>query len=246
MPFPLGRACAVAPPGDPLRSGQSRRPGRRGPAGRWRPVRPGRSPRRGDRVGTSTPVAPAARRPDVGLDVADHRALEGRTPSSAAAENQAGHGLRQCSGLSGHAGRSATRRRAPVLVDPPVDRGDLSGGQQPTPDTGLVADHPEPDSGRPEPIQHLPSPVDDPHPLGIAVIRNVVHERPIPVEQHRGNRDGPRRDREAVPRKAGNRCRAAANGMTDWSSASGGTPRATTRRPDAGRAQADAEEVGGQ
>ncbi|GAA2056439.1 hypothetical protein GCM10009779_52600 [Polymorphospora rubra] len=74
--------------------------------------------------------------------------------------------------------------RAEQLVDPGVDPGQVRRAEVAPGQPGLVGDHAEPQPGGAQPVECLPGTVDGSYPVGVAVVRHVVHERAVAVEQH--------------------------------------------------------------
>jgi hypothetical protein len=83
--------------------------------------------------------------------------------------------------------------RPQQLLNPRMHRRHLRPAEQTPRHTRLVRHHPQPQPRRPQPIQRRPHPRQRPHLLRITVERHVLHQRPVPIQQHRVEQDRPGR-----------------------------------------------------
>ena len=183
------------------------------------PARPRRSRRAGCRaVGTSTPTAPAAVAARTSAPMspitAHWKARNAQLPAQPATPCRAtAFGTTQRSAST--CGQICHTSNGPSsLLDPLVHRHHLGVGQQSAADPGLVADHPDLRAPlrRRSSSSHLRT-VDGPNLARITVVRLVVHEGPVAVEQHgarpeaakaaRFDRTGGAHGRGGRPRRTG-------------------------------------------
>ncbi|TWJ22704.1 hypothetical protein JD76_02826 [Micromonospora endolithica] len=80
--------------------------------------------------------------------------------------------------------------RAQQVLHPRVHRRQLRLGEQSPGQAGLVRHHRQPQPRRAQPVQGLARARQGAHLLRIAVVRHVVDQRPVPVEQHRVEQSG--------------------------------------------------------
>ena len=124
---------------------------------------------------------------DVGTDVADHgaavrRHLErGRSP-----QHQARLRLPAGARVARQMGADEEPlQRTEQLVDAPVDRSHLLERDQAAADAALVRDDGEPDAGRAQSVERCPCRRHRDHAIRIAVVRHVVDQGVVAIEQRR-------------------------------------------------------------
>ena len=141
-----------------------------------------------------------------------------------------GAGLRQAQPSSGPCGQTWMVSKGPSSSSSRAHaRVDLLAGDEPAGDAGLVADHADLHAAGAQPVQRLLRAVHRPHPVGVAVVGEVVDQGAVAVEEHQVGQAAPRAHAAGAARRRAASARWPAAGWPRWSRASWSTSRAVAR-----------------